>query len=204
MLLFILLLYLPYEQRNCLLQDKVGNLDYLETFYKIILPIAYSFSPELVLISAGFDAGINDPLGGFKLAPEAFGHFVQLLKPLAGGKLILLTEGGYNPVTVSHSLSMCVKALLGDPLPDLDFRVYVKKSVQKSIECVINEQKKYWPVLSIYKRLPELVPDLENAFHSLSLNSGPYYLRANVRESRLASGDEHQRQGTTASCTGED
>lgn len=174
-------------------------------FYKIILPISYSFAPELVMVSAGFDAGVNDPLGGYKLTPEVFGHFIQLLKPLAGGKIVLLTEGGYNAATVAYSLSMCIKPLLGDPLPELDFRVYVKKAVQKTIENVINEQKKYWPVLNLYKRLPELVPDLEIAIDNLSLHTGPY-LRSSARNSgnqeNLPATDLKYAQGTTASSSG--
>ena len=42
----------------------MGDAEYLEGFFQVILPIAYSFDPELVLVSAGFDAAQGDPLGG--------------------------------------------------------------------------------------------------------------------------------------------
>lgn len=42
----------------------MGNTEYLTAFHQIVLPIAYQFAPELVLVSAGFDAAVGDPLGG--------------------------------------------------------------------------------------------------------------------------------------------
>lgn len=47
-----------------LLQKAMGNAEYVTAFLQIVLPIAYQFSPELVLVSAGFDAAVGDPLGG--------------------------------------------------------------------------------------------------------------------------------------------
>jgi histone deacetylase 6 len=44
--------------------SKMGDTEYLAVFTNIILPIAYEFNPELVLVSAGFDAAKGDPLGG--------------------------------------------------------------------------------------------------------------------------------------------
>ena len=45
----------------------VGDAEYMAAITQIVLPIAYHFSPQLVLVSAGFDAAVNDPVGG-KLA----------------------------------------------------------------------------------------------------------------------------------------
>lgn len=42
----------------------MGDAEYIAAFQQIIMPIAYQFNPELVLVSAGFDACIGDPLGG--------------------------------------------------------------------------------------------------------------------------------------------
>jgi len=46
----------------------MGSPEYVAAFHHIVLPIAYQFNPELVLVSAGFDAAVGDPLGGkFKM-----------------------------------------------------------------------------------------------------------------------------------------
>ena len=58
------------------------------------------FNPELVLVSAGFDAAWGDPLGGCQLSPEGYAHLTHLLMGLAGGHIILILE-----VTFSVPLS---------------------------------------------------------------------------------------------------
>jgi acetoin utilization deacetylase AcuC-like enzyme len=42
----------------------MGDAEYLAAFLQVVLPVAYQFNPQLVLISAGFDAAVDDPLGG--------------------------------------------------------------------------------------------------------------------------------------------
>lgn len=135
----------------------MGNVEYISTFHRIVLPIAYEFNPEVVIISAGFDAGINDPLGHYKLSPEAYGHFIQMLKPLAGGKLILALEGGYNATTVAYSMISCIKTLLGDPLPQLNFADKIIAHCQAMIEVVIKTQRNFWSSLKVDKLLPKNV-----------------------------------------------
>lgn len=46
------------------LQKGMGDAEYIAAFQQIVMPIAYQYNPELVLVSAGFDACIADPLGG--------------------------------------------------------------------------------------------------------------------------------------------
>lgn len=55
----------------------MGDIDYMTAFGQIIMPIAYEFNPELVLVSAGFNAGIGDLYGGYSVTPEAYGHFTR-------------------------------------------------------------------------------------------------------------------------------
>lgn len=42
----------------------MGDAEYVAAFQQVVMPIAYQFNPELILVSAGFDACIGDPLGG--------------------------------------------------------------------------------------------------------------------------------------------
>lgn len=110
-------------------------------------------------MSAGFDAGVNDMIGHYAITPECFGHFIQLLKPLANGKLILALEGGYNTVTVKYGMNACIKTLLGDPLPMLDFKSRsIAVSCRNIITYVKNIQKEYWPVLGIDRKLIDCNP----------------------------------------------
>lgn len=52
------------------LQTKLENSDFLYTWIKLVLPLAYSFNPDLIFVSAGFDAGISDPLGKYYFKPS--------------------------------------------------------------------------------------------------------------------------------------
>jgi len=73
---------------------------------------AAGFGPELVFISAGFDAARDDPIGGFTLEPEHFARLTQEVvertRATAGGRVVSVLEGGYNP----EELGRCVTAHL--------------------------------------------------------------------------------------------
>ncbi|XP_069855880.1 polyamine deacetylase HDAC10 isoform X5 [Dipodomys merriami] len=100
-------------------QVGMGNADYLAAFLHVLLPLAFEFNPELVLVSAGFDSAIGDPEGQMQATPECFAHLTQLLQVLAGGRVCAVLEGGYHLDSLSESVCMTVQALLGDPGPVL-------------------------------------------------------------------------------------
>ncbi|XP_053678783.1 histone deacetylase 6 isoform X2 [Anopheles nili] len=139
----------------------MGDAEYVAAFHSIILPIAYEFDPELVLISAGFDAAIGDPLGGCRVTPEAYGHFTFWLSALASGRIVLCLEGGYNVNSISYAMAMCTKALLGDPLPALRLS-FSQNSSEPSASCietlhnVMKVQQKYWQAICFNKKLPNI------------------------------------------------
>ncbi len=81
------------------------------------MPVAHEFNPDLVLVSAGFDAGEGDSIGECNVSPEAFGMMTHMLKGLADGKLVMVLEGGYNVNTVSNCVVACINSLLGKSAP---------------------------------------------------------------------------------------
>jgi histone deacetylase 6 len=135
----------------------MGDSEYATAFQNVVLPIAYEFDPELVFVSAGFDAAIGDPLGGCKVTPEAYGVFTHWLSALANGRVILCLEGGYNVNSIAYSMTMCSKALLGDPMPALQISPRTstaQASCWETLRNVIGVQKKYWKSLRFDKKLP--------------------------------------------------
>ncbi|KAL3852512.1 hypothetical protein ACJMK2_016141, partial [Sinanodonta woodiana] len=52
------------------------------------------FAPELVLVSAGFDAALGDPLGNYDVSPVGYAHMTHMLSSLANGKVVLVLEVG--------------------------------------------------------------------------------------------------------------
>ncbi|XP_013183933.1 histone deacetylase 6 isoform X2 [Amyelois transitella] len=139
----------PWNKRG------MGDTEYLAAFTQVILPIAYEYNPELVIVSAGFDACVGDPLGGCKVSPECYGRMTQLLHGLAGGRLVLCLEGGYNVTSISYAMTMCTKALLGDPIGHhYEQRTAPHWTAIESINNVITTHKKYWKNLKFQLALP--------------------------------------------------
>lgn len=83
----------------------------------MILPIAKEFSPDFVIISAGFDAAEGDPLGECSVTPHMFGHLTTMLASL--GPTVVLLEGGYNLSTTAKCTEQVVRVLLGEAPPPL-------------------------------------------------------------------------------------
>ena len=100
------------------LNPPLGDAEYIAAFRSIVMPIARFFNPDIVLVSAGFDAasGHPAPLGGYLVSPACFGFMTRELMQLANGKVVLALEGGYDLPAICDSAQECVRALLGDPL----------------------------------------------------------------------------------------
>ncbi|CAH8535972.1 unnamed protein product [Schistosoma rodhaini] len=121
--------------------------DYLAIFYRLIMPIATEFNPQLILISCGFDAAIGCPEGRMWLTPMVFGHFVHKLKSLAGGKVVVILEGGYFVDSLAEGIVHVLKALLDDPLSPIRLIQPPCSSVKDTIESCITVLSPYWKSL---------------------------------------------------------
>ncbi|XP_045867015.1 polyamine deacetylase HDAC10 isoform X7 [Meles meles] len=135
-------------------QVGMGNADYMAAFLHVLLPVAFEFDPELVLISAGFDSAIGDP--EMQATPECFAHLTRLLQVLAGGRLCAVLEGGYHLESLSQSVCMVVKALLGDPAPPLSGPMVPRHSALESIQSVRAAQAPHWTSLGQQGSTPTL------------------------------------------------
>ncbi|XP_068021940.1 polyamine deacetylase HDAC10 isoform X5 [Melanerpes formicivorus] len=126
--------------------NKIGmeNSDYLAAFFHVLLPMAFEFDPQLVLVSSGYDSGIGDPEGQMNATPEVFAHLTYFLKQLANGKLCVILEGGYHLKSLSESVCMTVKTLLGDPIPQITGEMAPCLSAVESIQNVRAAHKPYW------------------------------------------------------------
>ncbi|CAH8526981.1 unnamed protein product [Dicrocoelium dendriticum] len=94
----------------------MADAEYLTAFRLIVLPVAMEFNPDLVLVSAGFDAAPGHPanLGGYNVSPATFGWMTRLLcdKKIANGRVVLALEGGYDLKSLCECTEACVRALL--------------------------------------------------------------------------------------------
>lgn len=89
---------------NIPLEKDSNESVYLEQFNNIIIPSLEKFDPYWILVSSGFDAHINDPLGGMKLESNSYKKFYNLLKGL-NKPITLFLEGGYNKESILESVN---------------------------------------------------------------------------------------------------
>jgi acetoin utilization deacetylase AcuC-like enzyme len=118
-----------------------GDPAYTRAYQDILWPIARRFKPELILVSAGFDAHHVDPLAMMRLTLQGYTHLarelVQMADDLCGGKIVFIMEGGYDLKSLGHGMRNIAHVLLGedeisDPYGDAPGQEpYVDKLIQE-------------------------------------------------------------------------
>ena len=90
--------------------------DYLSAVQNKLIPEIQRYKPDLIIISAGFDAHQNDPLAQIQLTTDCFGKMTELLmgiaKDVCDGRLLSMLEGGYDYDALSDSVQLHMQTLL--------------------------------------------------------------------------------------------
>ena len=124
-----------------------GDGDYVCAFSRVFLPVAYEFAPDLIVLSAGFDAALGDPLGGCRVTPAGYAQMVALLRPVA--PLVVLLEGGYNLRATAASVEACVRVLCGERPPPLARAAAAPTDVGLAgVGAALAAQRRYWRCLA--------------------------------------------------------
>jgi len=95
-----------------------GDAGYVDAFRRILAPLARNFQPQLILLSAGFDAHWLDPLASIHLSVAGYAQLVQetlaLADELCAGRLVCALEGGYNLDVLPHCVLSTLRVLHDD------------------------------------------------------------------------------------------
>lgn len=173
--------------------ESMGDAEYLAAWRVVALPVLDRFQPDFILVSAGFDAanGHRAALGGYKLSAALFGYFTKsLVNRYAGGKVVLILEGGYDLAVISEAAEQCVRALkeastnqgVGGPmpvsfvaeLPPQSVAARPNASAQLTLTRVVEVQKEFWPALTADGALlsqSEWLSSLPRQFASLTMTA---------------------------------
>jgi acetoin utilization deacetylase AcuC-like enzyme len=93
-----------------------GDDVYAAAFERVVLPVVEAYAPELVLVSAGFDAAARDPLAQMEVSSEAFGWMARALARIADatakGRMALVLEGGYDLVALEGGIRAAVAGMV--------------------------------------------------------------------------------------------
>ncbi|CAO1639065.1 unnamed protein product [Sympodiomycopsis kandeliae] len=122
----------------------MGDGEYLYAFHQVVMPIAAEFGPDLVIISAGFDAAKGDPLGGCLVTPTGYAQMTYMLMSLAQGRVVVALEGGYNVEALATSALAVTRTILGDPVPSHDSLPSASTQAVNTIRLVKRDVSPYW------------------------------------------------------------
>jgi acetoin utilization deacetylase AcuC-like enzyme len=120
-----------------------------ERVYAAAAGILRQFRPELILLSAGFDAHMDDPLGGMRLTPPQFGRLTALVAAVADecceGRVVAVTEGGYDLTALAASLRSVIDVLgRSTALDDLPAPSGDTRRGQASLDAARPHLSKFW------------------------------------------------------------
>jgi acetoin utilization deacetylase AcuC-like enzyme len=138
---------------NVPLSTGCGDSEYANIFTHILTPIAQTYQPQLILVSAGFDIHYRDPLGGMRVTEVGFARLMNLLKDLApstcSGRIVVTLEGGYDLTALRESVRAVLLEMKDDDswVDREECRKQEKAdypTIERSIEVLQRTQGKYW------------------------------------------------------------
>jgi acetoin utilization deacetylase AcuC-like enzyme len=139
---------------NVPLSGGYGSGDYLAIARQVIKPIALEYDPDLVIVSAGYDAYEHDPLGAMKITPEGYGalthEMLGIARAGAKGRLLVALEGGYHISGLAASVEKTLQVLLDGRAPNawLDPEPLRPEALETVIRRVFEHHRAFWPSLA--------------------------------------------------------
>ena len=136
---------------NFPLEAGATDADYDLVYLAGAVPLLRQFGPELVLISAGFDAHEDDPLGGMRVSATQFGRLTAILASVADeccdGRVVGVTEGGYDLKALTASLLAVAAALDGHATLDgPPVRDDASRRGRASVDAARRHLSRYWTI----------------------------------------------------------
>ncbi len=128
-----------------------GDAEYGLLFDTVLEPVLAAFKPEILLVSAGFDAHERDPLGGMNVSTRGFGLFAERLCAIAdatcGGRIVLALEGGYDLEALGESVGETVR-VLAEPAPRMRDRPAASARASEIARVFREAHSRFWPALT--------------------------------------------------------
>jgi acetoin utilization deacetylase AcuC-like enzyme len=127
------------------------DAEYSRVYRAIVEPIGRAFDPELVLVSAGFDAHEDDPLGGMGLSAAGFADLMDVCLSIgsgaAGGRVVAALEGGYDLGGLAEAAAAVVGRMLGRPAPSVSSGP--RPGLDRLLQAYRAAHAPHWPVVGV-------------------------------------------------------
>ena len=136
---------------NVPLAAGAGDADYALVFDAVVAPVLEAFAADLLLVSAGYDAHHRDPLGGMQVSTGGYARLDAALRDAAerycGGRLAVVTEGGYDLEALEACLAGTLDVLAEPPVQPPPARDGSTRRAAAALEQVRRAQAPFWPAL---------------------------------------------------------
>jgi acetoin utilization deacetylase AcuC-like enzyme len=128
----------------------MGDPEYARVYREIVEPIGRAFDPQLLLVSAGFDPHVADPLAGMEVTEQGFAEMaavcLSIASGAAGGRAVLVLEGGYDLDGIASSAAAVAKLLLGGEHTPVTWPA--SRLTDRLIEAYRRELGPHWPCVA--------------------------------------------------------
>jgi acetoin utilization deacetylase AcuC-like enzyme len=139
---------------NIPLLETSSNVSYETTIDRVMGPALKEFKPDIIMVSAGYDAHYADPVGNMDVDSQIFwrfGSFVREIVKATGAKgSIWVLEGGYNPFTLGPSIRASLEGLFGKDVPKLEDQIereeyqHIIDANDEIVDKVLESVKPHW------------------------------------------------------------
>ncbi len=134
---------------NVPLAAGAGDADLDRVFREVVMPILGSYAPDVVVLSAGFDAHAADPLGGMRLSTEGYATLTRRLRAFTAercaGRLAVVTEGGYDLQALEECLDGTLEVCGAEPSASIELVAGSTAIAAAGLQSVMRAQSPYWP-----------------------------------------------------------
>jgi len=129
---------------NVALPSGTSSNDFLAAFARVVLPVVEQFSPDWILVSAGYDAHIRDPLGDLGVETQAYGTMAGALAGIVpANRIISFLEGGYDLTALATAPVATVQGFLA-PERDIAWPEMSNGSAGRLVDLTVEVASQYW------------------------------------------------------------
>jgi acetoin utilization deacetylase AcuC-like enzyme len=133
---------------NVPMEAGATDADYSEVFRALVVPVLDQFRPNLLILSAGFDAHERDPRARMRMSAAGYAALTRVLCEVAErhchGRVVAATEGGYDLGALKSCLEAAIAVLDGAPAPSNETPLAATSRARAAIAAVRAAQSKYW------------------------------------------------------------
>jgi acetoin utilization deacetylase AcuC-like enzyme len=131
---------------NIPLPSGTTSRDFLASFARVVVPVVTQFVPDWILVSAGYDAHVRDPLGGLGVETEAYAMMAGALAGIVpSNRIISFLEGGYDLTALATAPVATVQAFLAPPR-DISWPQMANRSAERLVDLTVEVAKEHWDI----------------------------------------------------------